>query len=165
MKDCCTDSEGTPKKKYSSKEEAEKIAQFRRDEGLVIKVYQCEMRNGWHLTSLNATPPARSKNVLTSEDSRLYTEKIRKRLKNVLGEAKSNEIRDKFRRIALEELQAKVDQLERDSEEQLGAVQNCRKEMAILRGDLKAAEQELRESRQNLSKARHELEVASRQIR
>ena len=164
MQDCCTDRAGNPKKKYSSKEEAEKIAQLRRAEGLGINVYQCEERDGWHLTSLNATPQTRPENVMTSEDRGLYTKRIRNRLENVLGEVKSRKIKDEIRRNTLQALQAKVDQLERDSEEKVGAIQNCRKELVILRGNLKAAEHELRETRHNLSKARHELEIVSRPI-
>lgn len=160
MKECCTDSAGNPKKKYSSKKEAERIAQLRRDEGMGIDVYPCNKGDGWHLAPQNTPTPARPQNVMTSEDRRLCTEKIRKRLENVLGEAKLKEIKDEIRRNTLQALEAKVDQLEHDVGESVAAATVCRKEFAVLQGNLKSVEQDLLETRRHLSKARHDLEVA-----
>ncbi len=86
MRQCCTDHNGNPKQNYQTKEEAEKAAERRNDDGVAITVYPCEEGDGWHLTSRNAPPPERPKNVMTEEERKLYTKQNRNRMGNLFDE-------------------------------------------------------------------------------
>jgi len=165
MKPCCTDHKGKLKKKYLSIEEAEKVAQLRRDDGIGINVYPCEERNGWHLTSQNAPLPQRPKNVMTQEDRRLYSRRNKNRLGDLIDGEVVRQLKDEVRKNTLLSLEKKIGRLEQDIEEKVKAYKIRRKELTILRNDLETAKEELNLSKRHLLTAKHENELAKKRIK
>jgi hypothetical protein len=164
MKPCCSDHNGNPKKKYKNREEAEKAAQSRRDEGVGINLYPCEEKDGWHLTSQNAPPPIRPKNVMTPEERGLYTRRSKNRLGDLLDEEVAKQLKDEVGRNTLHSQRGKLETLQQDIDDRVESIRSHRKELAILRNNLKTAEKNLNLTRQDLSIAKHEYAITKRRI-
>ncbi len=161
---CCLDRNGKPKKKYKHQEEAEKISQRRRDEGVGINVYLCQHRDGWHLTSQNAVTPVRPANVMSHEDRRLYSGPGKNRLGEIIGDEMLIQLRTETGRSMLESLERKVGAIQQAIDAKLEVLRVRKSEIAILVAEQRRTEQGLREARQELSAAKNEFELARRSI-
>ncbi|MBR9703043.1 hypothetical protein GOV10_03345 [Candidatus Woesearchaeota archaeon] len=52
LRECCTDHDGKPKKKYTLREDAKDAARHLEIEhGVIAEVYECDAGDGWHLTT------------------------------------------------------------------------------------------------------------------
>ena len=164
MRACCIDQYGNEKRKYKTKEEAEEIAQYRRDDGIGVKVYECMDRDGWHLTSHNAPTPIRPKNVMTREDRLLLRKQKTARLGDAIGEEVVTNLKNEIKKNSLIQLEEKIQQLKQDVEEKSVIICNYRKQFARLRQAIQAREQDLKESKRSLSRTENEYERVKRQI-
>lgn len=164
MRQCCTDHKGKKKRKYQTKEEAEKAAELRNDEGIAVKVYPCEEGDGWHLTSQNAPPPDRPKNIMTQAEKNIYTKRTRNLLGNLIGEDIMAQIKDGAEKNTLVIHQEKIEQFQQEYDERYRDYKECKKDAAIVRQRLKLAEHALRMVNQNLYTAKNEYELAKRRI-
>ncbi|MGD2117203.1 MAG: hypothetical protein PVG66_02490 [Chromatiales bacterium] len=174
MRQCCSDHNGNIKKKYKTKEEAEKVAELRKDDGVAITVYPCEGGNGWHLTSRNAPPPERPKNVMTKEETKLYTKQHRNRLGNLFDEALVAQIKNEAKDNTLSILKKKLESLQSEFNERYREFDSLRKQYrrterekegtVDLREFLIEAEQNIKMTRQKLRDAKQEYESAKRRI-
>lgn len=162
MNPCCTDQSGNPKKKYQSKEDAEKVAKRRRDEGVAIKIYQCEQGNGWHLTSKNAAEPIRPKNVMTREERGLYTRPGKNLLGDAVGEEIFSQIKKDLLESTLRSMETKIDQTQQEIDEKAELIRSRRRQIAELKKELLTAEEDLKATRRNLSFRKREYESAKR---
>lgn len=162
MNSCCTDQNGNPKKKYQSKEEAEKVAERRRDEGVAIKIYQCEQGDGWHLTSKNAALPIRPRNVMTQEERGLYTRPGKNLLGNAVGEEIFSQIKKDLLESTLRSMETKIDRTRQEIDEKAELIRSRRQLIAELKKELLTAEEDLKATRRNLSFRKREYESAKR---
>ena len=177
MRQCCTDHKGNSKQKYQTKEEAEKAAARRNDEGIAIIVYPCEEGEGWHLTSQNAPPPERPKNVMTQEERKLYTKQNRRRNRNQMGALFDGvlvaQMKDEARKNTIPILEKKIEPLQQEFNEKHRSywkvhrqlTQSNNEDRAILQETLDIEKQELMTARQKLRAAKHELSSAKRRIK
>lgn len=164
MKPCCTDHKGKEKKKYKTKDEAERVAQLRRDDGIGIKVYECEDKDGWHLTSRNAPPPIRPKNVMTQEERALYTGRRVSRLGDLLEEEVASDLKQKVRKNTLNLYKRKIENLKQDLETREQIIRRHRQQLAILRKELQSAEEDYRIARREIISTEREYERAKVRI-
>ncbi len=164
MRQCCTDHKGIPKRKYRTKEEAEKVAEQRNVEGVAVKVYACEEGDGWHLTSINAPPPERPKNAMTPNERARYTRKQRNLLGKMLDEELLNELQDKSQKNTLNNLEKQIEVAQQTLEEKKNEYQNSKKDFIEMRNQLKQAEQGVNEAKRKLSDAQLEYASAKRRI-
>ncbi|MGD8349471.1 MAG: hypothetical protein PVI79_09560 [Gammaproteobacteria bacterium] len=160
MNSCCTDQNGNPKNKYQSKEEAEKVAERRRDEGVAIKTYQCEKGDGWHLTSKNAPLPTRPEKVMTQEERGLYTRPEKCLPGDSVGEEIFRQIKKDVLESTLRSWERKIDQIQQEIDEKVELIRCRRKQIAELKKELLTAEEDLKATRRNLSVTKREYESA-----
>jgi len=164
MRQCCTDHKGVPKRKYRTKEEAEKVAEQRNDEGIAVKVYACEEGDGWHLTSQNAPPPERPKNVMTPNERARYTKKDRNFLGDALDEELLNRLKDEAQKKTLANLEKKIEQAQQALDQKKNDYQSHRNDLIEMRNRLRLAEQSVNEAKMELSNAQNEYASAKRRI-
>lgn len=80
MRECCTDHKGKPKKKYPIKEDALDIAMHLEiEKSIYVKVYQCDARDGWHLTSHNVPRQSNLISASNTQVSRHQPQNLKKR--------------------------------------------------------------------------------------
>ena len=139
MRPCCTDHNGNEKKKYDTRDEAERVAQLRRDDGIGVDIYECEDRNGWHLTSQNVPPPIRPSNVMTGEDRALYSSPKKGRLGDFLDEVAASELKQKVASNTLLLYERKIENIKQDLERKEQLMRDRRQQIAILRKALQSA--------------------------
>ena len=162
MKQCCTDRNGDPKKKYRSREEAEKAARRERNETVGQTVYPCDEGDGRHLASPNASSPTSRQSVIT-RDARVA---LNGHTGNPLADSTKREVvkrlADYARPGALQLLEEKIAGFQRDTEEKTEAVRRLRRQIAALKNELESAERDLKASQRKLSNARFEYHRSER---
>jgi len=160
MRQCCTDRAGNPKKKYQSKEEAEKSAQRRNNEGVKVIVYRCEEGDGWHLTSQNASPPERLNNVMIQVERVRYTKKNKNLLGNILDEELVNQLKNESQKNTLSILGEKIELAQQELDQKTIAYKSHKKDFFEVRKILNFAKQDLDEAQRELRNAQHEYDAA-----
>lgn len=165
MSQCCTDHVGNPKQKYKSREEAELAAERRKEEGVELMVYPCDKGDGWHLTSRNAPPVLRPKNVMTQQERGLYSKPTKNLIGNVISENLEIQLKDRGRRKTLFLLKKNVEEAQLKLDKKKGVYQNYKKNLFEMKKNLSLAEQDVRESKRKLSNAQLECNSAQRRIR
>ena len=149
MRECCTDHEGKPKRKYKTRADAEKMAQLRREDGVLVHVYRCEEGDGWHLTSRNNQP------ILPATVSATYLGRKQK-AKTHLGDLIDKDLADKMKNAALVNLEIKIEDIQEKIEQQTELYKKYKTEMYEIRNKLKEKEKELREYQHQLRLCRQE---------
>lgn len=89
---CCTDHKGQPKKKYATREDASDAARLMEIErDIITDIYECEARDGWHLTSHHVRQEPR---ILRKD---IHERRKRKLVKTTLGRALGQEFFDQLK--------------------------------------------------------------------
>jgi len=106
MRECCTDHTGKPKKKYPIKEDALEVARnLELEKGIYVKVYQCDERDGWHLTSHDVPQQPGPTNVLNTKVSPRQPKKQKGRtLGKILGKELVEKLKYEVQKRNLEKL-------------------------------------------------------------
>ncbi|MCG7887118.1 MAG: septation ring formation regulator EzrA [Candidatus Thiodiazotropha endolucinida] len=183
MRDCCKDHDGKPKQKYPTESEANNAAEALRDEGESIRVYRCEDGDGWHLTSQNAPPPERPKNVMTREDKKLYSQDSysrnrTRRKENSLGSLLNDEALSQMKAEAekntLDILKKKLEPLQEDFNvkhrlhgqllKQCRQAERNGENLSEIHEQLSVAKEDEAEARKKLRAMKKEIEAAKRRL-
>jgi flagellar capping protein FliD len=162
MKQCCTDKNGNPKRKYQTKEEAEKSAEQISDNGIAIKVYQCEDGNGWHLTSLNAPSPERPKNVMTEAERKQYSKSNDNSLGSLFDKEFVRQLKKDSHNNTLDALDKKIKEAQEELEKKENVYQEYRKKFIEIRNKFNLASIDMKEAKQKLLNAENEYKSAKR---
>jgi len=100
MRECCTDHMGKPKNKYSREEDALEVARYLElIKGIYVIVYQCDVGDGWHLTSQDVSQQPSPHRVLNAHVIRNQPQNIKKRKGSALGKSLGKELVEKIRDV------------------------------------------------------------------
>ena len=168
MRECCTDHEGKPKRKYKTRADAEMVAKLRREDGVIVNIYRCEEGDGWHLTSRNTQPiPDVTRDMVNAPYLR-QNQKDRSHIRDLVDD----ELVDNMKQIALvnlekkiEDAQGKIEDVQEKIEEQMALYKKYKIKMHEIRSNLQEKDRELKEYQQQLNSYRQEYARAKQHMR